>query len=639
MPVYPTVPARSVTVQRTVTFRGVKRHARIREGEWSHAENLTSAHAPMLAVRDRRTLAGRFGGAVCALAAAAPLAVLYRAENDPTDVILQYGDETEHFACPAGRDPGGIVRMGAVLVLPGLNAWRNTATGARGTLQARFTVTDTDITNNMNNPYVLKLCPCDETGEELRVFELTNETSAAAYEEHPEQYSIRSGECYGIGRQRLLRRYQPDAPETWATMPHLLRVEAAGIDAAGLQPGDWVQVSGLPVAWTEGVYVEDFPWDAIDPMMSHNRSDYFDDDPNGLREIAMVGEGFIVLRDVFYTRRVTADYSAAAGAALGREMPALDFVVEAQNRLWGCRCGEQDGRPVNELYASALGDCTAWNRFSGVSTASWTASVGSEGPFTGAAVLDGCPVFFKENCVHRVWPSATGAHRVTELRISGVASGCARSLVAMDGALCYVSPTGVVRWTGGTPTVLSADLGPLRPAAAVAGVHAKRLYLALTETGGAQTLWVWDAAREMWFSESPLPDGLPAAFAAAGEHLYAAAGGQLWDLAGRDGEPEETVRFTCTSGRIGYAVTEQEYVSRFVLRLVLPRGSRMDLWLEYDSDGVWRHAGHLRGQGAGSFLLPVRPRRCDHFRLRITGEGDARVYSIVKHLVRGSDKP
>ena len=25
--------------------------------------------------------------------------------------------------------------------------------------------------------------------------------------------------------------------------------------------------------------------------------------------------------------------------------------------------------------------------------------------------------------------------------------------------------------------------------------------------------------------------------------------------------------------------------------------------------------------------------------LRITGEGDARIYSIVKHLVRGSDKP
>ena len=104
-------------------------------------------------------------------------------------------------------------------------------------------------------------------------------------------------------------------------------------------------------------------------------------------------------------------------------------------------------------------------------------------------------------------------------------------------------------------------------------------------------------------------------------------------------QPEGTVRFSCTSGLIGYAVTEQKYVSRFVFRLSLPRGSRMDVWLEYDSDGVWHHAGHLRGQGTGSFLLPVRPRRCDHFRLRLTGEGDVRMYSIVKHMTKGSDKP
>ena len=639
MPYFPTVPARAMTAQRTVTFRGVRRHDRIREGEWSHAENLTSARAPMLAVRDRRARAAAFGGTALALAGADPLGVLYRAENDPGVVILQLGGTTHRFACPADRDPGPVVRMGARLVLPGLDVWLNTATGEQGRLRAAFAVTDADITDGLRHPYVLKLCPCDETGEELRVFELTNADTAARYEAEPEHYSIQPGECYGVGSERRLRRYLPDSPEPWSTMPHLLRIEAAGIDAAGLRAGDFVQLSGLPTAWGEGVFVDDVAHDAVDPMTTHNRFGDYDDDPNGLREIALVGAGFLVVKDVFYTRRVTADYTGAAGAAVGRELPEMDFVVEAQNRLWGCRFGETDGEPVNELYASALGDCTAWKRFSGLSTASWAASVGSEGPFTGAAVLDGCPVFFKENCVHRVYPSASGAHRVTELRIPGVAPGCAGSLTHLGGALCYVAPTGVVRWTGGTPTVISADLGPLRPEKAVAGAWDTRLYLALTETGGAETLWVWDAARDVWFSESALPEGLPVAFAAAGERLYAAAGGAVWDLMGREGEPEDAVRYTCTSGLIGYAVTEQEYVSRFVVRLMLPRGSRMDLWLEYDSDGVWRHAGHLRGQGTASFLLPVRPRRCDHFRLRITGEGDARIYSIVKHITIGSDKP
>ena len=639
MPIYPSVTIRPVTVQRTVTFRGVRRHDRIREGEWSQAENLTSALSPMLSVRKQRARAGACGGTVLALAASDPVAALFRAENDPDCVILQYGERTERFSCPEGQDPGGVVRMGAVLVLPGLNACVNTVTGERAALGAAFTPADTDITAaGMRHPYVLKLCPCDAEGNELRVFELTTAAEGETYEADPAQYSIAAGECYAVGSQRRIRRYDPASRETWRTMPHFLRVEAAGIDAVGFRAGDFVDVAGLPAAWTAGVWVDDVAHDAVDPMMTHNRDGSFDDDPNGLREIAAVGAGYVVLRDVFYTRRVTADCTAAQGVTVRRAVPEMDFVVEAQNRLWGCRYGESDGRLVNELYASALGDPTAWHRFSGLSTASWAASVGSEGPFTGAAVLHGQPVFFKENCVHRIYPSALGAHRVTEQRIAGVAPGCGGSLVPFEGGLSYVSRAGVMRWSGGSSQLLSENLGTLRPVRAAAGVWGRRLWLSLTEPEGG-TLWVYDAAHETWFTESKPPEGLPTCYLACGDQLLAACGGAVWDLLGAEGEPEEAVHFSCTSGLVGYAVTEQKYVSRLVLRMSLPRGSRMDVWLEYDSDGVWRHAGHLRGQGTMSFLLPVRPRRCDHFRLRLTGEGDARLYSIVKHLTKGSDRP
>ena len=641
MPVYPTVSVRPVTVQRTVTFRGVNRRDRIREGEWAQAENLSSDLAPMLSVRKKRAHAADFGGEVLALAAAQPPAVLLRPENDPDSVILQYGGRSERFACPAGRDPGPVVRMGAALILPGLNQRVNTATGARGLLGAVFSPIDSPITAaDMSHPYVLKLCPCDENGDELIIEQMFSAEYADTVESlsAQEQIEISSGCCYAVGSSRRIRRYDAQSPEPWQTMPHLLRVECAWIQNAGFEAGDFVDVSGLPVEWTTGVYVDDYAHDDIDPMMSNNRCGDFDDDPNGLREIAAVGEGYIVLKDVFYTRRVTAAYSAAQDVRILRDFPVMDFVVETGNRLWGCRYGERDGKLVNELYASALGESTAWHRYNGLSTASWAASVGSEGPFTGAAVLDGCPVFFKENCVHRVYPSATGAHRVTEQRISGVAPGCGESLVPFEGGLAYVSHAGVVRWAGGAAQVLSEALGPLRPVKAAAGVRGRMLFLALTEQSG-ETLWVYDAGHDTWFSESKLPTGLPACFLQQGGHLYAAAGSQLWDLTGHDGDEEETVRFSCTSGLIGYAVTEQKYVSRFVFRLSLPRGSRMDVWLEYDSDGVWHHAGHLRGQGTRSFLLPVRPRRCDHFRIRLTGEGDARIYSIVKHLTRGSDLP
>jgi hypothetical protein len=38
-----------------------------------------------------------------------------------------------------------------------------------------------------------------------------------------------------------------------------------------------------------------------------------------------------------------------------------------------------------------------------------------------------------------------------------------------------------------------------------------------------------------------------------------------------------------------------------------------------------------------SYYLPVVPRRCDHFRLKIEAEGDWRLYSLVRESYSGSE--
>ena len=38
-----------------------------------------------------------------------------------------------------------------------------------------------------------------------------------------------------------------------------------------------------------------------------------------------------------------------------------------------------------------------------------------------------------------------------------------------------------------------------------------------------------------------------------------------------------------------------------------------------------------------SISVPIRPRRCDHLRLRVVGEGEAKIYSIAKVVEEGSD--
>ena len=61
----------------------------------------------------------------------------------------------------------------------------------------------------------------------------------------------------------------------------------------------------------------------------------------------------------------------------------------------------------------------------------------------------------------------------------------------------------------------------------------------------------------------------------------------------------------------------------------------MELFVEYDSSGVWEYAGRMRVASAGSAEFPLRLRRCDHARLRLEGRGDARILSMTREVTEG----
>ena len=101
-----------------------------------------------------------------------------------------------------------------------------------------------------------------------------------------------------------------------------------------------------------------------------------------------------------------------------QEVPNMDFVIENNNRLWGCRYGNSvDGKFVNEIYASAQGDFTLWNDFSGEASDSYAMEVGTDGPFTGAVQYGGNSIFFKENCFHRVYGTLPENYQIQKYEI------------------------------------------------------------------------------------------------------------------------------------------------------------------------------------------------------------------------------
>jgi hypothetical protein len=80
-----------------------------------------------------------------------------------------------------------------------------------------------------------------------------------------------------------------------------------------------------------------------------------------------------------------------------------------------------------------------------------------------------------------------------------------------------------------------------------------------------------------------------------------------------------------------------KYISRLLMRMSLEAGSSVEVSIQYDSVGDWEQVCQMSVTSLRSFSVPVRLRRCDHFRIRIEGEGDGRIYSITKTIEKASD--
>ena len=354
---------------------------------------------------------------------------------------------------------------------------------------------------------------------------------------------------------------------------------------------------------------------------------------NGYHILHSVADDYVVIVGL-----IDKGYQQTEGTVtVERKAPDMDYITEAYNRLWGCKYGIVDGQNLNEIYCCKLGDFKNWHVYEGVSTDSFTASVGTDGPWTGAITHLGYPLFFKENYMHKVQVSSQGAHQIASVECRGVQDGCWRSLSIVGEALFYKARSGVMMYDGSLPQLASTALGEIKYSGAVAGNLDDKYYISMKDDGtGEWHLFVLDTAKGLWHRE----DGTHAmCFAKWANDLYYidVDSGDLFTVNGSEGTVENEVRWSATTGLIGYTYVGRKYISRFNLRMALPEGSTADLYIEYDSDGTWHHSGHMRGYGTGSFNLPVRPRRCDHFRVRIEGHGEVRVYSMAKVFEAGSD--
>lgn len=653
MPTYPTIQETARSQQVTDTFGGYNHNLKIPEGEFYEMENLCGDDYPLLATRKQRNTLQVSAENLQAMVSKGD-ELYYIAGYDPTTKSCGFyaGDEKVMDLAYAGGLKR-FVSMGAYLLIWPDKVWYNTADGTHGNMEKMFsaaagTYLDHSLTSSSGpdgqevyDIYVLwYIRPCSRDGK------IVYTTGANYGEKHVvvvdgiEYHYLnfvkpkepKNGDAY-IDRETRTPYIYNDISKDWSAQDvPVMRLECKGIGSA-FAPGDYIRVSGVDPGTYSGQNVGDNPSDGV------------------YREVLVTGENYIVLDAYAPTEAhgIMNDTPPAEGyVKSAMDIPDMDYVIEAQNRLWGCKYGTVNGKLVNEIYASALGRFDVWRKYAGVSTDSYAASVGSDGRWTGAVNYQGYPLFFKEDRMHKVYVSASGAHRIQEYTMRGVQPGGAKSLAVVNGVLFYKARDCVCAYDGsGAPTDVSEKLNLnslSRPGSTTSIAAAYRdkyyLYLQMNTPPGSRLL-VLDTRRGAWYREN-LPVGSITDFTELMGSLLCAAGGieeiahdnQVSELSGTE---EGDVAWSCETGLIGYSTVEQKYVSRFNIRMSLARDAYMDVLVQYDSDGVWHNQGRIQGVGTRTFMLPVRPRRCDHFRIRLEGSGNVRIYSFAKIFEAGSD--
>ena len=323
---------------------------------------------------------------------------------------------------------------------------------------------------------------------------------------------------------------------------------------------------------------------------------------------------------------------------VSRTMPAMDFIVESNNRLWGCRYGYSNkNEVVNELYACKLGDFKNWNCFMGISTDSYVVSLGSDGMFTGACSYLGYPTFFKENCLHKVYGSFPAQYQVQTTGCRGVQQGCSKSLAVVNEILFYKSRNGICAYDGSLPTEVSYAFGNEKYDSAVAGVHDSKYYVSMQNLSKNEwQVFVFDTAKQMWHKEDEVRalDWCEC----KGDLFYIDAKDNcIYSVGGTGAEEQSKVSWMVETGNLGLSVSDKKYISHMTVRMSLEIGTSVRFYVQYDSSREWEHLFTMTGHSLRSFAVPIRPKRCDHFKLKIEGAGNAKIYSITKNMERGSD--
>lgn len=578
---YPYLSELPATREMISVFGGYNHNLRIGDGEFYDMKNLSSDDYPLISPRAQR---GVYATPDSPQGMISKDSLCY---VDGSDFVINEKRIDMKLSTAEADCPKTLVSMGGYVIIMPDKKWINTTDFEFGNIEAIVTTT-TKAT----------ITHCKLDGTDFSDEDITISDEAPADPENLAYWIDTSTTPH------TLKQYSATSAMWVAVATTYIKITATGIGAP-FEVGDGVFISGVKI-------------------------DSFDDVNSMI--LQGCGDDYIIVIGILDEVK-TQD----TPITVKRQMPNMDFIIESENRLWGCRYGlSVDNEVVNEIYASKLGDFKNWNCFAGISTDSYAVSLGSDGQFTGAITHRGFPLFFKETCMHKVYGNYPANYQIQTTACRGVQKGSEKSLAIVNEDLYYKSRTSVCYYDGSLPTEISAALGDISYYKAVAGTLGNKYYISMADADDVYHLFVYDTKKGLWHKE----DNTQAVeFCNCRGELYYIdhSDNQIKTVKGTGTVGTTAIEWEAITGVIGTDSPDKKYISRIDVRLSLKLGTTVYFFIQYDSSGVWEELHVMTGITLRSFSVPIRPKRCDHLQLRIIGTGEAKVYSICKTIEQGSD--
>lgn len=320
---------------------------------------------------------------------------------------------------------------------------------------------------------------------------------------------------------------------------------------------------------------------------------------------------------------------SGSGFTIERKIPDLDYILEYSNRLYGCK--------GNTIYVSKLGDPTNWYFYgTGTAESAYTVDVGTDGDFTGIAPFPTHILFFKENCVHKLYGYKPSNYQIITTQCLGVEKGSNRSIQLINGAVYYKSREGIMVYTGDTPSIISHNFGKVKYDTAVSGTDGLKYYVSMrSKADDKWYLFVYDIERGLWHLE----DNTHAeSFAFIDNQLVYTDHDKKKVITvegSGDNIDTEPIEWYAKFGDYDEFIENKKVYSKIEMRLKMEENSQIRVWLSVDG-GAWESVCHLSTYFKRTVELPIIPRRCDKFSVLVQGVGYSKLESMTRIVREGT---